>query len=452
MNKKWNKIKLDKSIPSIEVKDYTKKFKKFLAASNMNFKVGSGVIHGFIGPNGSGKTTAIKAMIGAYIPTSGSVVINGHKAGSKEANSLIGYIPERASFPAHLNTINYLITMGELSGLSFKESKERATKTLKDLGLEEHAKRKPIGFSSGMQKKILLAQSLLTNPYILILDEPAANLDPTARKDLFDQLIRLRNEGKTILISSHILAELERLINEVTFVYYGEVVYSGPTKDLYDELSDVFVKTTNNLSIVENYKDRYQIEGDVKTEIIFKSLSQEQTRKLFNELSVDKSFNIRTFRANDLQSAYDKLIFNSQSNSLGKQKIGNRKVIAMKQTLFGNNQKIDSKQESNDSLTSSKEIKSAFKIDSEAKKLDPVFDKNKKTNSIKKPFTENTINVKPTTGSKMMKKTTTVKKPVARKTLAKKPTRRTTTVRKKPTGKTSTIIKQIRKNDEKDKK
>ncbi|MEM6829181.1 MAG: ABC transporter ATP-binding protein [Bacteroidota bacterium] len=149
---------------------------------------------------------------------------NGYKAGSVKANKLIGYIPERASFPKHLNTINYLKAMGELSGLKPKVAFKRANDILEALKMEKQAKRKPIHFSSGMQKKILLAQALLTDPKILILDEPASNLDPTTRKELFDQLIFLRDQGKTILISSHILSELERIIDEATFVYYGEVV------------------------------------------------------------------------------------------------------------------------------------------------------------------------------------------------------------------------------------
>ena len=252
---------LDQNIPSIEVIKYYKKFKSFVAAKDVDFSVGHGVIHGFIGPNGSGKTTIIKAMIGAYIPNKGKILINGHKAGTAKANELIGYIPERASFPKHLNSVDYLTAMGELSGIKHKESKKRANEVLEALGMQDHAKRKPKSFSSGMQKKILLAQSLLTNPKILILDEPAANLDPTARKELFDQLIELRNQGKTILISSHILAELERLINEVTFIYYGEVIYSGPTKDLTKGKSDVFIKTLDNLlkvntKLLETLKQR----------------------------------------------------------------------------------------------------------------------------------------------------------------------------------------------------
>ena len=312
---KLNIKPINYKIPAITLKKYTKKFGNFVATKNVSFTVGHGVIHGFIGPNGSGKTTTIKAMIGAYISKKGQVNINGHDAGSKNANGLIGYIPERASFPKHLNCINYLSTMAQLSGLTAKDANEKALLILKDLGLEEHANRKPITFSSGMQKKILLAQALITNPDILILDEPAANLDPTARKELFDELIKLRQDGKTILLSSHILAELERLINEVTFIYNGEVIFSGLISEIENANSDVYIKTSKNKAISnfihEKYKN-YQIKGDLKTEIVVKNLTSKQAKELFHYITSYPGIQIKSLRANDLQSIYDKLIIQAE--------------------------------------------------------------------------------------------------------------------------------------------
>lgn len=322
---------LDKNKPTIEVNGYTKKFGKFVAAENVTFNVGHGVIHGFIGPNGSGKTTTIKAMIGAYIPSAGRIFINGFKAGTTNANQLIGYIPERASFPSHLNTVQYLVAMGQLSGLKSKEAKVRAIETLKALGLEKHAKRQPTKFSSGMQKKILLAQSLMTNPKILILDEPAANLDPTARKELFDQLILLRDQGKTILISSHILAELERLIDEVTFVYYGDVIFSGRTDSFNNQVADVFIKSSDNEGLAKFLINKgYKVKGDIKTEIIIPKLPRKDANELFAVLS-KSTFTIISFRSNDLQSVYDKLIDEAVEAKRGRQMLDGEKVVAMKE-------------------------------------------------------------------------------------------------------------------------
>lgn len=334
---------VNKNIPAIVVDNYSKKFRKFIAAKDVSFEVGHGVIHGFIGPNGSGKTTTIKAIMGAYVPSNGSIKINGNAAGHSSANRLIGYIPERASFPKHLNTIQYLKAMGELSGLTAKDAHGRAEKILVALGLEAHKKRKPISFSSGMQKKILLAQSLLTNPKILILDEPAANLDPTARKELFDQLLLLRNQGKTILISSHILSELERIIDEVTFIYYGEVIYSGGVEAFNNDETDVFIKSEDNVKLkkflVEN---KFNVVGDVKSELLIEHIKPETNEKIF-KLLTKSGIKILSYRSNDLQSVYDKLISKSEKERRGKQEVDGNKAIAMinHTTIEDNSKTID---------------------------------------------------------------------------------------------------------------
>jgi ABC-2 type transport system ATP-binding protein len=320
----------------IEVNLYTKKFKKFLATKDVSFKVGKGVIHGFIGPNGSGKTTTIKALIGAYTSKKGTILINGNIAGSEKANQFIGYIPERASFPKHLNCLQYLVTMGELSGLKRVDSRRRAREILEELDMSKHAKRKPTSFSSGMQKKILLAQSLLTDPDILILDEPAANLDPTARKDLFDQLIKIRNMGKTILISSHILAELERLIDEVTFLYYGQVIYTGKVENIAAlENVDIFIKSADNQKLSKFLiKKKYNIKGDLKTEIILKNVNKKKIMNAYEDIYKSKIL-VTSFRANDLQSIYDALVSKSQDEKLGIQELNNKKTFTTKEDKGG---------------------------------------------------------------------------------------------------------------------
>ena len=323
---------INKDIPAIEVKGYTKKFRKFVATKDVTFTVGHGVIHGFIGPNGSGKTTTIKAMIGAYLATEGSILINGHKAGSINANKLIGYIPERASFPSYLNTIQYLTSMGELSGLKKKEAKARSAMILKALGLEDHAKRKPFSFSSGMQKKILLAQSLLNDPKILILDEPAANLDPTARKELFDQLMMLRDQGKTIIISSHILSELERLIDEVTFLFYGEVISTGPTKAFNKRSSSVLMRAQNNDELIKFLKSKkYKINVHNKTEVEVPNVMRKTADKILKEVS-ESNIKLISYRSNDLQSVYDNLVKEANEKERGNQMVGKKKSIAMRRS------------------------------------------------------------------------------------------------------------------------
>ena len=182
-----------------------------------------------------------------------------------------------------------------------------------------------------MQKKILLAQSLLTNPSILILDEPAANLDPTTRKELFDQLIMLRNQGKTIIISSHILAELERLIDEATFIYYGEVVRSGKVSDFKEEKSEVFFKTEdNNKAVHVLTQNGYKVQGDIMNELFIEELSLDESQKIYDMIKAE-GINVLSFRTNDLQSLYDKLSKEAFENNSGKQTLSGTSTVQNKE-------------------------------------------------------------------------------------------------------------------------
>lgn len=225
---KGNKINQEYADYAIYIKDFTKQFRKFKAVDNATIKVKKGTIHGFIGPNGSGKTTTIKCLISAMVPTSGQLLIHGQDSWTVGAKKHVGYIPEAARFPRKISAYDYLISMAQISGISVKDAKLRAENILKDLGLWEKRKHNPNAYSSGMKKKVLLAQSLLNDPDVLILDEPAANLDPTARTELFNELRKLREQGKSVFISSHILSELQTLADEITILNYSKVVFQGP--------------------------------------------------------------------------------------------------------------------------------------------------------------------------------------------------------------------------------
>ncbi|CAF0798120.1 unnamed protein product [Didymodactylos carnosus] len=202
------------------------------AIDKISFTIRRGEFHAFIGANGAGKTTSIKSIVGAYARYEGSIKIFGHKNTSKEAKANLGYIPEKADFPTSMSLAVYLICMAKLSGKTRKESKVLVAGILKTLGMQKVAKKSPNGFSSGQKKKVLLAQALLHNPKLLVMDEPAANLDPKARMDFFDSLKVLQKKGVSIMISSHILAELTKYADSVTIIDGGKVVLSGNLKEL----------------------------------------------------------------------------------------------------------------------------------------------------------------------------------------------------------------------------
>ncbi len=233
----------------IETNNLMKKFGKFTAVKNLNLKITRNKIHGFIGPNGAGKTTTIRMLTGAIHPSGGEGKIDKYPIGSRNGRSLIGYAPAESLFYQNMTTIDYLIYMGQLKGLSKKSSIDKAFQLIDYFGLGDSTYRNPYYFSSGMKKKVMVAQALINDPQILILDEPTANLDPTARISIIEilkQLIRERN--LSIFISSHILSELESLVDEVTLIRSGEIVLSGSLdeiKYLFNE-GQYVIKTTDN--------------------------------------------------------------------------------------------------------------------------------------------------------------------------------------------------------------
>ncbi|WP_434325764.1 ABC transporter ATP-binding protein [Mycoplasma leachii] len=204
--------------------------------NDINMSVKSGSFHAFIGENGAGKTTTIKTIIGAFSKYEGEVLINNINIKKAQAKSYIGYVPEVAIFPKELTTIQYLTYLGFLSMLDKKEVEYKINKFLEMFNISNLINEKPYNFSSGQKKKILLIQPLLHNPKLLILDEPAANLDPTARYELFSFLKKINQEENiSILISSHNLSEIDKYVDSLTLIHKGKILYSGvKTKNLED--------------------------------------------------------------------------------------------------------------------------------------------------------------------------------------------------------------------------
>ena len=223
----------------IETHDLTKVYEAALkgqdvhALKNLNLAIQSGEIFGYLGPNGSGKTTTIKLLLGLIFPTSGGIEILGSRnIGSAAIRRKIGYVPEGAYYPDFLRGEEVLRFYGQLYGLGGADLRNRVDVVLDTVGMERARKRLIRGYSKGMRQRIGLAQALLSDPQILILDEPTTGLDPIARKEIRDILARLRDEGKTLLISSHELLEVELISNRVGILYEGVLQTSGTIDEL----------------------------------------------------------------------------------------------------------------------------------------------------------------------------------------------------------------------------
>jgi len=193
----------------------------------------AGEILGFLGPNGAGKTTTIKIILGLLRPDSGSVTIFGSRAGGREAARRVGYLPETPYFHPHLTLREFLEFCGGLSGLSGDSLRGRVAETISLVGLEHHGTRPLKGFSKGMLQRAGLAQAILHDPDLLILDEPFSGLDPIGRKTVRDILVDLRHRGKTIFFSSHILPDMEALCDRTTIIKDGVVTRSVTLDEVF---------------------------------------------------------------------------------------------------------------------------------------------------------------------------------------------------------------------------
>lgn len=203
------------------------------ALKNLNLAVNTGEIFAYLGPNGSGKTTTIKMLLGLLFPTSGSMKILGSSdIGSPQVKGKIGYVPEGAYYPDFLRGEEVCRFYGQLYGLTGSDLNRRVDEVLDVVGLSRARRRLVRGYSKGMRQRVGLAQALINDPQILILDEPTTGLDPIARKEIRDILANLRNQGKTLLISSHELLEVELISDRVGILYEGELRAYGTIQEL----------------------------------------------------------------------------------------------------------------------------------------------------------------------------------------------------------------------------
>ncbi len=203
------------------------------ALKDLNIEIHEGEIFGYLGPNGSGKTTTIKMLLGLIFPTNGIIEILGNRSISSAAvKKDIGYLPEGAYYPDFLRGEEILSYYGKLYGLRGADLKRRINETLEMVGMQ-HARRRLLrGYSKGMRQRIGLAQALISDPRILILDEPTTGLDPIARKEIRDILLRLRAQGKTLFISSHELLEVEMMSDRVGILFNGVLQTIGSMEEL----------------------------------------------------------------------------------------------------------------------------------------------------------------------------------------------------------------------------
>ena len=202
------------------------------AVEELSFEVRAGEIFGLLGPNGAGKTTALKMLLGFVKPTSGHAFIAGQRVGTVSSRRQLGYLPENPALYEFLRGDEYLMFAGRLCGLSRADARKRTMELLERVGLAGRADRPIRKFSKGMVQRLALAQALVGDPQIAILDEPMSGLDPIGRKDVRDLILQLRDEGRTVLFSTHILSDVEAICDRVGILVEGRLTDCGALADL----------------------------------------------------------------------------------------------------------------------------------------------------------------------------------------------------------------------------
>ncbi|MCG8451103.1 MAG: ABC transporter ATP-binding protein [Pirellulales bacterium] len=205
---------------------------KVRALKALDLEVQRGEVFGLLGPNGSGKTTTIKLILGLLFPTSGEAVVLGKRATDVGKNERIGYLPEESYLYRFLNAEETLDFYARLFDMPVETRKERVDALIKQVGLDRARKRQLQEYSKGMTRRIGLAQALINDPDLILLDEPTSGLDPIGTREMKDMILRLRDEGKTVVMCSHLLADVQDVCDRIAILHQGELKELGRVDQL----------------------------------------------------------------------------------------------------------------------------------------------------------------------------------------------------------------------------
>jgi len=225
-------------VAAVEVKNLVKDFKgpfrggKVHAVRDVSLTIAPGEVYGLIGPNGSGKSTTMKAVLGLVAPTSGMCAIFGRNSTKVDSRSEVGFLPENPYFYKHLTGAETVKFYGRLCGMKGLELKHRVEEMLELVGLQDARDRRLKGFSKGMLQRIGLAQALVQDPKLVVLDEPTAGVDPVGSREIRDLILELKNRGVTVFLCSHLLEQVQEICDRVGIIHQGVLVNEGRLDDL----------------------------------------------------------------------------------------------------------------------------------------------------------------------------------------------------------------------------
>lgn len=236
----------------LEVKSLTKKFGEDQVVNELSFKVEKGEILGFLGPNGAGKSTTIGMITTILDKDNGKVLFEGIEvdANDNEFKKALGYVPQDIAIFNDLTAYDNVKFFGSLYGLKGEELKNRAKKTLELVGLYEKKNEYPDSFSGGMKRRLNIACSIVHNPKILIMDEPTVGIDPQSRNNILEVTKELKNEGTTVIYTSHYMEEVEAICSRLIIIDKGNIIEAGYKEDIKSKYKE---KGLNNLEEIFLY-------------------------------------------------------------------------------------------------------------------------------------------------------------------------------------------------------
>lgn len=283
-----NMADVNTDTPVVSAIGLTKVFKDFWnrpkakAVNDIDFEIKKGEVVGLLGPNGSGKSTTVKMILGLLYPTAGQLSVLGRSPQAVESKKEIGYLPEESYLYKYLTAEETLDFFGSLFDLS-KEERERRIEQLLDMVGMSHARRRRVGeFSKGMARRIGLAQAMINDPEFLILDEPTSGLDPLGCKEVKDLILMLKKRGKTVLVTSHLLSDVEDVCDRVIILYGGKIRAQGTMNDLLT-VSDSTCITIPTLKQQEMEK----LLADLRKDVTDGELSISHPRRSLEEYFLD---------------------------------------------------------------------------------------------------------------------------------------------------------------------
>lgn len=277
---------MSESPPAVEirhlVKDFKTSFKRqpLRAVDGVSIRIMPGEVYGLIGPNGSGKSTTMKALLGLVAPTSGDCAIFGKDSLKVDSRNEVGFLPENPYFYKHLSGKETLEFYGKLCGIRGATLKDRVAELLDLVDLKGASDRRIGGYSKGMLQRIGLAQALIQRPRLLILDEPTAGVDPIGSREIRDLIFKLREQGITVFLCSHLLEQVQEVCDHVGIIFRGKMVKEGRLEDLIaiEDQTELILKDANPALIAEI---EALIARDAKAELVRSGKPRTTLERLF---------------------------------------------------------------------------------------------------------------------------------------------------------------------------